>query len=213
MDAEAALDELGYIVLERLLADEGIEALRAAFEAAFAGDLPASSRPGTGTRHAQGLLGRDPSFAAVAEHPRVLGLVRHVLGRPFRLFQLSGRDPRPGFGLQGLHADWMPRTGGEPWSVVTAIWLQDDFTRQNGATRVVPGSHLRPGLLPMSMRQPASRHPGEVVVTAPAGSVLVFNGHLCHGGTRNRSAGPRRVLQCQYVATDRIPPTLEDVPR
>jgi hypothetical protein len=41
---------------------------------------------------------------------------------------------------------------------------------------------------------------------SPAGSVLFFNGHLWHGGTRNESRSPRRILQCQFVARDRAPP-------
>ncbi len=57
------------------------------------------------------------------------------------------------------------------------------------------------------MSAPASRHPDEVLAVASAGSVLVFNGHLWHGGTRNDGTGPRRALQCQFVARDSTPPS------
>ncbi len=49
---------------------------------------------------------------------------------------------------------------------------------------------------------PESHHPEETIVIARAGSVLVINGHLWHSGTRNRSRGPRRVVQCVFVASE-----------
>ena len=93
---------------------------------------------------------------------------------------------------------------------VTPLWLLDAFTAEGGATRVVPRSHMDPRPLPKSMRAPASRHPEQVVVQAPAGGVLVFNGHLLHSGTQNRSARSRRVLQCQYVARELARPRVAE---
>jgi len=136
----------------------------------------------------------------VCTSPKVLATARQILKRPFRVSQLSGRDPLPGFGQQGLHIDWYQRSGSEPFSIVTTIWLLDDFTERNGATRLVPGSHLVPTPLPKSMQEPANRHPNQKIITASAGSVLVFNGHVYHSGTRNDSNAPRRVLQCLFLA-------------
>ena len=56
------------------------------------------------------------------------------------------------------------------------------------------------------MQAPENHHPGEVRVTAGAGAALIFNGHLWHGGTRNGSREPRRVLQCQLVARGSMRP-------
>jgi ectoine hydroxylase-related dioxygenase (phytanoyl-CoA dioxygenase family) len=86
--------------------------------------------------------------------------------------------------------------------------MLDAFTARNGATRVVPGSHRASGPLQKSIRDPAANHPRQELVTAPAGSVLVFNGHLWHSGTRNESDGPRRALQLQYVASASMPPSV-----
>ncbi len=66
---------------------------------------------------------------------------------------------------------------------------------------MLPGTHRMLEPLPKAMRQPESRHPDQKIVVAPAGSVLVFNGHLWHSGTRNESKLLRRVLQCQFVAS------------
>ena len=204
-----SLDEQGYLVLRSVIEPELLERLRAAFEQAAAQDRPfkdTSGRKETGTRHPSDLINRDPIFAAVCAQPAVLSAIHHVLGRSFRLSQFGGRDPLPGYGQQGLHADWMARAPKEPFHVVTAIWMLDEFTRDNGATRVVPGSHIQPAQPPKAMADPASHHPNEMIVTAPAGSILVFNGHLWHGGTRNNSHRSRRALQCVFWARENFPP-------
>lgn len=207
-----ALDQEGWVVFPRVIDERERERLCGTFEAAV-------SRPNgggqAGTRHVEGLAGGDEAFDSVFAHSRVLAAVHHVLARPLRVFLLGGRDPLPGYWAQGLHNDWMPRATKDPFAVVTALWLLDDFTERNGATRVVPGSHLVARSLPKSMQTPDRRHPDEMRVVAEARSVLVFNGHLWHGGTRNDSTGSRRVLQCEYVARCAMrppdsPPTLPD---
>lgn len=204
-DAERrALAADGYVVLEGVLASDALDDLRATFER-LAAESP-SPRSESGTRHVALPLGADPRFDPVIAAPRLLAAVDHVLARPFRLDQGSGRDPEPGFGLQGLHADWMPRVPGDAHVVATALFLLDAFTAENGATSVVPGSHVFPGPVPKSYAAPDRRHPDERRVVAPAGSVLVLNGHLWHRGTRNDSSGPRRVWQCIYRAAERFGP-------
>jgi len=182
---------------------EWLGKLRAAFETAMREAPQTNDKKQTGTRHVANLAGKDPVFEGVCNSAKVLATVRHILKRPFRVLQLSGRDPLPGFGQQGLHIDWYQRRGSEPFSIVTTIWLLDDFTERNGATRLVPGSHLVPTPLPKSMQEPENRHPRQKIITALQGSVLVFNGHLYHSGTRNESNHPRRVLQCQFLSQPR----------
>jgi ectoine hydroxylase-related dioxygenase (phytanoyl-CoA dioxygenase family) len=204
--AEPELEEAGYVVRTGILDAAALERLRALFETAC------SDTSGSGTRHAifagvghETRPGCEVAIDAAAD-PRVHALVESVLRRDFVLFQLAARDPRPSYGQQGLHADWLPRQGSEPWALVTAIFFLDEFTADNGATRVVPGSHRRPGAVPKGLSDPAAHHPDECLITGPAGTVLVFNGHLWHSGTRNRSSGARRALQGQYLAADRVPP-------
>lgn len=206
-----ALDRQGYVVFADLLGGERLEPLRAAFELALGRGQGGVQ---TGTRHADRLASQSAAFDVAYTHPKVLAAVHHVLPGAFGVFQLGGRDPLPKYGQQGLHTDWLPRAPSEPFSIVTAIWLLDDFTPTNGATRLVPGSHLLPLPLPKSMQDPASRHPDQRLIVAGAGSVLVFNGHLWHSGTRNASSGPRRALQCQFVARELLRSTdsTPDVP-
>jgi ectoine hydroxylase-related dioxygenase (phytanoyl-CoA dioxygenase family) len=191
-----SLDRLGYVVLPGVIDAGWLARIRTAFE-------PAADSERSGTRHAGELIQKDEAFDGVLTHPKILAAVYHVLRRSFKVLALGGRDPLPGYGLQGLHTDWYPRTAAsEPFSVATALWLLDDFIENNGATRVIPGSHLWLKPLPKPMKQPDAKHPDQRLVIAKAGSALVFNGHLWHGGTRNESNRPRRVIQCQFVARE-----------
>jgi ectoine hydroxylase-related dioxygenase (phytanoyl-CoA dioxygenase family) len=199
-----ALDRQGYFVAPGAISADWLARLRVAFEMAVG--QPTTNGKQSGTRHVNDLAWKDAAFDGVYTHPKVLAAVYHALRRPFKLFQLGGRDPLPGYGQQGLHTDWYLRTPSEPFYVVTAIWLLDDFTEKNGATRLIPGSHLMAVPLPKSIQQPESRHPDQRLVIANAGSVLVFNGHLWHSGTRNETNRQRRVLQCQFVARELVRP-------
>ena len=79
---------------------------------------------------------------------------------------------------------------------MTAVVALCDFTPDNGATSVIPGSHRRPDL----QRRSGSLeyHPDELVLTGPAGTAFVFCGHLLHRGTRNRSTASRPALQVSW---------------
>ena len=199
-----ALDHDGYVVLPGVIDAGWLESLRAAFENGCRRNENAAVIKESGTRHINDLVNLDQVFESVYTHPRLLAAVHHVLRAPFRLGQMNGRDPLPGYGQQGLHADWMARAKGEPFRIVTSIWLLDDFTEDNGATRLVPGTHLLLNPPSKSFADPASRHPNQKRIVARAGSVLVFNGHTWHSGTRNETNLPRRVLQCSFVARDEL---------
>jgi ectoine hydroxylase-related dioxygenase (phytanoyl-CoA dioxygenase family) len=203
-----ALDERGYLVLSGVVDAEELDRLRSAFDRA----CDAEGIPPRGTRHPKGLLEGDPAFSRLVLHPGLLAAVLHVLGRPFRLGGVAGRDPMPGFGPQGLHMDCVESGPATPYQVVTALGLIDDFTPENGATRLVPGTHRWRRPPPKTFADPASRHPDQVVVTAPAGSVLAFNGHLWHGGTANRSGDHRRAVQCSFLGRESFPSGLAGPP-
>lgn len=195
-----ALDRQGYFVAEKVIDAQGLQALRQAFESLYQANREAGARK-KGTRHVEGWLEAEPELMRpLVTHPLLLAAAWRVIARPFGLGQLHGREPLPGFGGQGLHADW--GYDGQPgqYHVINSLWLLDDFTSENGATRVVPGSHL----LPPQRRQPGAeaKHPQQQLVLAPAGSALIFNGHLWHGGTRNHSGAARRAIQCGFVAAE-----------
>lgn len=183
----AALDRLGWQLVPGALDPPRVTRLRRAF-----GELA-----GTGTEHVR-ITAATPDvdeWRALATHPLLVAAATHVLGPEFHVRDAHGRNPRPGHGQQGLHADWKERAPGEPFIILTALWLLDDFTAANGATRIVPGTHLLHRPVPRSHARPHAHHPDECIITGPAGSVLLLNGHLWHSGRRNDSPGPRRAVQ------------------
>jgi ectoine hydroxylase-related dioxygenase (phytanoyl-CoA dioxygenase family) len=195
------LDRDGYAPLPGVLAAAQVEAMRARLDGLLAAE---GDRAGievhqeAGTDRLADLVNKDPVFDVCFTDPRVLAGIAHVLGE-FKLSSLNFRAARPGQGHQPLHADWGQPAGPDGYQVCNSIWLLDDFTAGNGATRVVPGSH-RLGQRPRdAMADPAARHPGEVQLIAPAGTVVIFNSHLWHGGTRNRTARPRRALHSYFI--------------
>jgi ectoine hydroxylase-related dioxygenase (phytanoyl-CoA dioxygenase family) len=188
-DMLSALDHAGYVVVVDALDEQWVTRLRRAFEVA---PIQAS-----GTQHVE-IVDSTPeveSWRALEYHPALVAAAEHVLGGARRLVDIHGRNPLPGFGQQGLHTDAVPRAPGDPYSVFTTLWMLDDFTVENGATRVVPGSHLQPRPIAKALAQPLARHPDEIIPVGRAGSALMLNGHLLHSGRRNDSKGPRRAVQ------------------
>ncbi len=148
------------------------------------------------------LVNKDPIFEICFTHPRVLAAISYVLGGDLKLSSLNYRAALPGSGLQGLHADWGGAVADGDYYVCNSIWLLDDFTESNGATRIVPGSQ-RSGQVPRDvMPNPSLPHPDEILLTSPAGTVVIFNSHTWHGGTLNRTDKPRRAMHSYFTRRD-----------
>ncbi|QHW32992.1 phytanoyl-CoA dioxygenase family protein [Paenibacillus rhizovicinus] len=198
------LSERGFIVFERLIGEEQLEALRERYEALMAKSAGTiAHQREAGTRRLFDLENQGPEFDAMYVMPKVLAAVWHLLGRDFRFVTLNGRDAVPGEGLQALHSDWPSGPDGR-LNAVTCLVMLDDFTPTNGATRVVPGTH-RSGVNPAydwPKGKAQEAHPDEVLVLAPAGSVAVMSSHLWHGGTQNRTDGTRRALHPFYMGRE-----------
>jgi hypothetical protein len=142
-------------------------------------------------------------FQQVIAEPKVLACVAHVLGPEFKLGSLNARSARPLSGwVQPLHCDMGALPDARGNAVCNVIWLLDDFTAENGATRYVPGSH-HCGQLPQTvLADPSASQPDEMLLTAAAGTVAVMNAHLWHGGTANRSEQARLALHSFYCRRD-----------
>ena len=203
IDADVAgrLDRDGYAPLTGVLSDGQVTAMRARLAELLAAEGDQAGlevHQEAGTDRLADLVNKDPMFEVCFTQPRVLACIAHVLGA-FKLSSLNFRAALPGRGHQALHTDWgRPVPPGE-YQVCNSIWLLDDFTADNGATRVVPGSH-RAGVVPRdAMPDPAATHPGQVQLIGVAGTVVIFNSHLWHGGTRNRTGRPRRALHSYFT--------------
>lgn len=140
------------------------------------------------------LLAKSPATAELVAHPAVLELVDAVLDAPCLLSANIAINVHPGETAQSLHPDdgycGLPRPRG-PLGV-SAVWAIDDFTAANGATELIPGSHLF-GHEPVSETDPRIR-PMEM----SAGSVVVFLGTTLHRGGANVSNDVRLGITPQY---------------
>lgn len=199
------LDRDGFLPLPGILTPEQVTAMGTRLDELSAregDDAGKEVHQEAGTDRLSDLVNKDPLFDVCFTHPRVLAAVAHVLRGDLKLSSLNSRAALPGQGLQALHADWGKPTAPGDYYVCNSIWLLDDFTQDNGPTRVVPGSH-RSGKMPReALQDTAAPHPDEVKIIAPAGTVVVFNSHAWHGGTRNTGSGRRRAMHSYFCRRD-----------
>jgi ectoine hydroxylase-related dioxygenase (phytanoyl-CoA dioxygenase family) len=207
-------DEDGYFVVEDVFGPEEVAQMRSEFdrlrsiEGEFGGH-EVHIEPGA--PRLANLFNKSPAFDRCLSCRPTLAAAAYLLGE-IRVYSLNARNPLKGQGQQPLHSD-VPRVTPTDWRVVNSMVMLDDMTSTNGATRVVPGSHkwvpinvpdvnmaevkrieARPEDEAIIPSDPLAPHPLEIKLTGRAGSVAVINGHIWHGGTRNESGAPRRVL-------------------
>jgi ectoine hydroxylase-related dioxygenase (phytanoyl-CoA dioxygenase family) len=137
------------------------------------------------------LVNKHPFFQSVFLRPAVYQLMRHFLGQDCILSSLNSLEPLKGQDNQRLHRDRLTPPGQEVVAM-NSLWVIDDMDRDNGATRVVPGSH-RMEISPDETEQRA------VHVAAPAGHVIVINSSLLHGASANHSGRRRRIVHGYFT--------------
>jgi ectoine hydroxylase-related dioxygenase (phytanoyl-CoA dioxygenase family) len=153
---------------------------------------------GLQTRRIFNLIARGPRFRDLVTNETVLPAVEAILGDDILLSGTTSMHIGPGETEQLLHADdgmiSLPRP--HPATMVTTLWALSEFTKDNGATRLIPGSHLKPSIAP----QPEDES-DVIAAEMPAGSVLVLHASGWHGGGPNSTSNVERYgLSIQYVA-------------
>lgn len=204
------LDENGYLFLYDVMSPDQVQTFVARLEeleAAEGEEAGKEVHQEAGATRLSDLVNKDPIFEVCFTHPRVVAAIAHVLENDFKLSSLNSRAALPGYGLQALHMDGgqdilgvpaVPVARDESYFVCNSLWMLNDFTEENGATRLVPGSHRFRKHPKDVLDDPTAPHPDEVLVLAPAGTVAVFNSHTWHGGTINRSSAPRRAMHSYF---------------
>ena len=191
-----ALDAEGCVVVERFLAPDKIAALHQEL-APHRQQTPLGRNDfeGFDTKRIYALFAKVRGFDELATHPLLLGVLDRVLGH----YQLSGPvgiDIGPGESAQGLHRDDVvyPLSWPHPQVVLNTMWALDDFTEENGATLIVPGSHRS---------SPADKPPDDdaIAATMPAGSVMFYVGTVWHGGGANHTEQRRLGVILEYAAS------------
>jgi ectoine hydroxylase-related dioxygenase (phytanoyl-CoA dioxygenase family) len=189
----------GYTILEDAIEPElraGLLAELERLERELAA-LPAKNAfEGHHTVRIYNLLVHGPLFERVPVHANVLPLVERVLDPGCLISSLSSIAIDPGERAQPIHADdqLIPLPKPHVAIICNTMWALTDFTEENGATRVLPGSHLRDHS-PVYLQ-----HYESVPAEMPAGSVLVWHGSLWHGGGANRSSRQRTGIAMNYCA-------------
>ncbi|HUB31522.1 MAG TPA: phytanoyl-CoA dioxygenase family protein [Bryobacteraceae bacterium] len=198
------LDEQGYLILPGMMTPALLEALRRRMDGLLAEEgerAGAEFKNEPGARRLANLVNKGEIFQRIMLMPEVLEAVACVLGPKFKLSSLNARSADPhGESAQPLHADSGAIADEQGYWVCNSVWMLDDFTPENGATRMVPGSHRWRRLPPPEMY---GAHPAEQLVTGPAGAVAIMNAHMWHGGTANRTSQPRRALHVYYTRWDK----------
>lgn len=197
--AVGAIREQGYVILERLLGEDSLHRIRAQLDPYLQKQhMGRNDFEGFKSERVYSLLAKAPAIAEIVEHPAVLSIVDAFLPKNYLLSSALAINLHPGETAQGFHIDDAPGGGPEvpkprPPFGISTIWAFDDFTADNGATEVVPGSHRWPA-------DRTARDEDAVQVLMPAGSVVVFAGNLTHRGGANRSAGTRLAITPQYCS-------------
>ena len=198
------LDELGYLVLPDFVPPPLLDELRNRVEKLWEeeGDEAGSEfRYEPGTRRLANLIDKGPIFAEIVSMPRILECIEQVIGRGYKLSSLNARSTNPHNGeAQPWHADSGAIADDRGYWVCNSVWMLDEFTEENGATRMIPRSHTwrrlpEPGNVDVL--------PGEKLVTGRAGTVVIMNAHMWHGGTANRTDRCRRALHAFYTRDDK----------
>lgn len=197
------LHQDGYALLRQAIPAEWLDELRAAFDT---GVKPSEQWPvprSAGWRHS--LLDLDSTVQAVCRLPELLAVVGELIGERFFLSQVEGREPLAGGGHQQLHRDLSAQ---RPGDTVNALVYFDDYGSDNGATRIVPGSHRAGQGEPPFDFNDESR---SVLLSGSAGDILVFDADLVHAGSLNLTGARRRSILIVYFAESLYESHLETV--
>ena len=204
-DVIMALRSDGAAIIRNQVGTDVTDAVSAELRSEFdnAGKCDESDFNGYTTLRVGRILGVSPTSADLVAHPRVMEvadaiLLEHCLN--YRIGSLTGIEIHPGETDQFLHVDdgiYPLRIPGMQFQV-SAMWALDDFTEENGATRVALGSHLDSETNRYNTAEEAFAD-DIVQAVMPKGSVLFYMGTTWHGGGANQSDKPRSGLINTYA--------------
>lgn len=190
--------EQGYVILPEVLTQQERDDIRAALDPFNDGTYPGRNEfEGLHSERVYKLLTRSPVFADLLVHPTALAALDRLLAPGYLISAFLSILVHPGETAQDLHFDdgFVRQPRPRPSNMVSVIWAVDEFTDDNGATEIVPGSHRwneeEAGNLDAD---------DERIVQAimPAGSALVMDGLLIHRGGANTSGHDRLAITPQY---------------
>jgi ectoine hydroxylase-related dioxygenase (phytanoyl-CoA dioxygenase family) len=207
-------DRRGYLIFEGVLSPAAVADIRSALAPYLARDLKGRNDfEGEKTNRVYALLAKSPVFAELAIHPLALAFAEAELGSSCLLSALLAINLHPGETVQPWHFDdggvKIPRP--RPAMGISTFWAIDDTNELNGATEIIPGSHLWDGQIVDGAVQPADfahkgadrdkgERPDAIKMVMSSGSLAITKGTLWHRGGANRSDRPRLIITPQYCA-------------
>jgi ectoine hydroxylase-related dioxygenase (phytanoyl-CoA dioxygenase family) len=189
----AAVLRDGYVIIENLVDEATLEAIRADVMPRFQYRSGRNTFEGFATQRLYAVIEKTFVCNPLVEHPRILALIDRILLPNYLLSQLQVINLLPGEAAQPLHHDdgfYRVARPRPPLGVAT-IFAIDDFTEENGATVILPRSHAWDDRTPT---EADARFP----VVMPRGSVVFFLGTLWHGAGENRTEQSRLCVTAQY---------------
>ena len=161
------------------------------------GIVPATNDfEGTATVRIYNLLVHGDLYERIPVHDHVLPVVERVLDPGCLVSSLSSIAIGPGETPQPIHADdqLIPITKPHVPTVCNSMWALTDFTEANGATRIIPGTHLA------DSSPSYGQHYDSIPAEMSKGSVLIWHGSLWHGGGANTTDERRVGIAMNYCA-------------
>lgn len=195
----AQIADVGYSIIEDAIEPELLAEINEALER-LEHELPVGPGEnlfeGVCTVRIYNLLAHGTVFTKIPTHPLVLAIAERVLDPGLLISSLSSIAIGPGESAQPIHADdqVIPLPKPHPPTVCNTMWALTDFTEANGATRVIPGSHLATES-PSPFQQYDS-----IAAEMRQGSVLIWHGSLWHGGGANTTDQRRVGIAMNYCA-------------
>ena len=200
-EINSILEEDGCVVIKNMLSQEGLYNLRRDLRPHL-NKTPNCSGDfyGYKTKRVSSLIEKSPACREMAINETILSVMDNFLLPSCSDYQLNLTQAiqiGPGEPLQAMHPDDpmfpFPFSGEK---MINCMWAVDDFTEENGATNLVPGSHKWPRVNLMPDRIPEKEEITQGIMSA--GSVLIYLGSLLHCGGANRSLSPRTGLVMSY---------------
>lgn len=182
----------GFVIIPSLLSKDECESIKDQ-TTPFLDKTGRNEFEGVKTQRIYNVLSKTRCLDKLATNPRIIGLLDKLFEPSYLLSQSQVINIQPGESQQTLHYDdgfyKIPRPR-QPLGAAT-VWAIDEFTKTNGATKMVPGSH--------TWEQTRLPKPDEVISAAmPQGSVVFFLGTTWHGGGKNMSDQSRFAVTHQY---------------
>ncbi|MGA3188011.1 MAG: phytanoyl-CoA dioxygenase family protein [Bryobacteraceae bacterium] len=206
MDHKRELADTGFTVLEDYMGSAFLDEMRARVDHLFLEEGSASGsefKTEENARRLANLVEKGEVFQQAIARLEMLALVESVLGPEFKLSSLNVRSANPhSASVQPFHIDMGLLPDAKGYAVCNCVWMLDDFTPENGALRIIPGSHNWHKKPQEELSDPYAPHPQELLVTGRAGTIVVMNAHTWHGGTANQTNKERRALHSFFCRRD-----------